>query len=201
MQLRARAQYQQLPSGKRVFEPGGRCQSYLLVVSGSVRVELLTEGGREAVLYHVRAGESCVLTTSCLLGDSAYPAYGVCETDVTALAIPLDTFNHALESSGDFRRFVFASLGRRFAEVIARIEQIAFSPIDRRLAALLLSKCAKDGSIKTTHQALANELGSAREVVSRHLKRFERMGWLRLQRGSITVLQPQPLQDIVQVIV
>lgn len=194
--LIASAKLVKLPLGQRVFQPGGSCENYLLLTDGSVRVELLTESGREAVLYHVKPGETCVLTTSCLLGGNTYPAQGVTETEVSALAIPIEQFHKALETSADFRLFVFANLGQRFAEVIVRIEQIAFSPIDRRLAKLLLSKCDKSGEIQITHQTVASELGTAREVVSRNLKRFELMGWVRLQRGSVTVLQPQALQDI-----
>ena len=191
------AQLVRLPPGTSVFEPGTRCMSYLLVVEGSVRVQLVTESGREAVLYHVRSGNSCILTTSCLLGGQHYPAEGVTENAVTALVIPGPDFEQAVEGSCAFRRFVFANLGRRLAEVMERIEQIAFGPIDRRLAGVLLDLADGDGTVHTTHQNLAVELGSAREVVSRHLKRFEAQGWVRLGRGTVNIERPEALRALV----
>ena len=192
------AQLVTLPAGTPVFSNGGPCHNYLLVVHGDVRVQLLTEGGREVVLYHVRAGESCVLTTSCLLGAAHYPAEGITETEVTAVALPAAVFNKALDVSSAFRQRVFGNLGQRLAEVIVRMEQVAFAPLDRRLAEALLSLSEDGHTLAITHQALAVELGSAREVVSRHLKRFEEQGWVRLGRNSIEVLDRPALQRLAQ---
>lgn len=194
--LLSRAQQVELAADMRVFAPGSACQSYLLVAAGRVRVQLLTISGREVVLYHVGVGESCVLTTSCLLGRTSYPAEGITETAVTALALAGTDFDRGLDSSPAFRRLVFGNLGRRLAEVIARMEQVAFGPIDARLAESLLTLVAQGNPLQLTHQALAVELGSAREVVSRHLKRFEDQGWVRLGRGSIELLNPTALQDL-----
>jgi CRP/FNR family transcriptional regulator, anaerobic regulatory protein len=187
-QVLASAQCLTLPAGARVFEPGSVCQNYLLVGTGRVRVQLLSASGREIVLYHVGEGDSCVLTTSCLLGAATYPAEGIAETEVTALALSAADFNRGLDASAAFRRFVFGNLGRRLSEVIARMEQVAFVPIDARLADTLLRLADSTGQITATHQTLSVELGSAREVVSRHLKRFEDHGWVRLHRGSIEVV-------------
>jgi CRP/FNR family transcriptional regulator len=176
-----------LPAGVCVFAPESPCQDYLLVAEGSVRVQLLTASGREVVLYHVGAGESCVLTTACLLGAARYPAEGITDTDVTAIALSAKHFNQGLDRSPAFRRFVFGNLGQRLAEVIARMEEISFAPIDARLASALLRLGNAQGDIELTHQALAVELGSAREVVSRHLKRFSENGWVQLGRGSIEI--------------
>lgn len=190
------AQCQTLPAGLRVFSPGAACQNYLLVGRGRVRVQLLTAGGREVVLYHVGEGDSCVLTTSCLLGASTYPAEGITETEVTAFVLSAQDFNQGLDSSPAFRRFVFANLGKRLSEVIARMEQVAFAPIDARLASCLLTLSGQQQYLELTHQALAVELGSAREVVSRHLKHFEDQGWVRLGRGNIELLDRPALQEL-----
>ncbi|HHM06019.1 MAG TPA: Crp/Fnr family transcriptional regulator [Gammaproteobacteria bacterium] len=187
-QLMATARPLVAPADAVVFSPGTPCQSYLLVLQGSVRVSLSAENGREIVLYRVRAGESCILTTSCLLGATRYPAVGITETETTALSLPLAAFNRALEGSAAFRRFVFARLGERLAAVIARMEEVAFRSIDSRLAAALLAFSEATPELRLTHQSLATELGTAREVISRHLKRFEEQGWVRLGRGTITVL-------------
>lgn len=189
-----RAQCLTLPSGQRVFEPGSACHNYLLVARGQVRVQLLTAGGREVVLYHVGPGDSCVLTTSCLLGSSRYPAEGITAGEVTAFALSAADFHDGLDSSAVFRRFVFGNLGRRLSEVIARMEQVVFAPIDARLAGSLLELAGADGRLTATHHELAVELGTAREVVSRHLKRFEEQGWVKLGRGSIELLDPTALR-------
>ena len=191
-----RAQRLTIPAGTRVFVPGSACQNYLLVGHGRVRVQLLTAGGREVVLYHVGEGDSCVLTTSCLLGATTYPAEGITETDVTAFTLSATDFNQGLDTSAAFRRFVFGNLGRRLTEVIARMEQVAFAPIDARLAGSLLTLAGHNLQLELTHQALAVELGSAREVVSRHLKRFEDHGWVRLGRGNIELLDRTALQEL-----
>ncbi len=185
-----------LPANQAVFHGGSECGSYLLVLSGSVRVQVLGEGGREAVLYRVVAGESCVLTTCCMLSGDHYPAEAFTETPVRALLVAKPAFDRALETAPAFRRFVFANLGLRIAQVIERIEEVTFRPIERRLAAYLLSHNDGAGAIRATHQEIAVELGTAREVVSRHLKRLESAGLVRLGRSAVTLLDPQGLRHL-----
>lgn len=182
-----------LPPGQTVFHAGSACDNYLLVTAGSVRVQLLTESGREVVLYRVRPGETCVLTTSCLMAGQAYPAEGLTDTEVEAMVLGRGAFDDAIQRSAVFRQFVFDNFAQRLAQVIARMEEVSFGAIDARLAALLLQG---DTVLKTTHQELATELGSAREVVSRHLKRFEQHGWIRLSRGIVEVLEPRSLAKL-----
>lgn len=185
--LAGRARLVEIPAGTRVFEPGARCEAYLLVAEGSVRVQLLTENGRELVLYHVGAGDSCVLTTSCLLGGDRYPAEGLTETGVRAFVVAADDFDAAMERSGTFRRFVFAKLGERLTSILARIEEIATGRIDSRLAATLLRLANEAGRVRATHRELAVELGTAREVISRHLKHFAEQGWISAGRGEVEI--------------
>jgi CRP/FNR family transcriptional regulator, anaerobic regulatory protein len=185
-----------LPPGATVFRQGSACEQYLLVIDGNVRVQMLTDGGHEVVLYHVRPGESCMLTTSCLLGGVPYPADGVTETSLSALAIETGEFRRALGESAGFRTFVFRNIGERFAEVIGRLSDVAFGSIDRRLATALLREHQSRQPVALTHQALAVELGTAREVVSRHLKRFEQQGWVSLGRSQIDLLDPAALSRL-----
>ena len=185
-----------LPPGATVFRQGSACEQYLLVIDGSVRVLMLTDAGHEVVLYRVRPGESCILTTSCLLGGVPYPADGVTETSVSALAIESGEFKRALGESPDFRAFVFRNIGERLAEVIGRLTDIAFGSIDRRLATALLQGHQSRQPVALTHQALAVELGTAREVISRHLKRFEQQGWVSLGRSQIDLLDPAELSRL-----
>lgn len=185
--LLAAAQVLHVPVGVTIFRPGDVCDNYFMVVEGSVRVQKVAENGREIVLYRVESGETCVLTTSCLLASERYPAEGVTETDVLARALPLASFHALLSSSETFRRFVFSSFSARMADLMALVEAVAFGRMDSRLAQRLLALGGSSGRIVITHQQLAAELGSAREVVSRLLKEFERHGWITLDRGQIVV--------------
>ncbi len=195
--LRGGVQVLELAAGQVAFRPGDPCLRYLVVAQGSLRVQVLSANGREITLYRVTAGESCVVTTSCLISGEVYPAFGVSEETTTALAVPQALFDQALGQSAAFRRFVFAGQGERLGELIQRVEDVAFGRIDARLARLLLDLGGGDGqALAITHQQLAAELGSAREVVSRQLKRFERAGWVAGGRGSLVVLQPTALQAL-----
>ena len=185
-----------LPELTIVFRQGDACGQYLLVLRGTLKVLTRAMNGREIVLYRLGAGDSCVLTTACLFGKSPYPAEGVTETPVTALALPSGVFYRALKDSATFREFVFKSFSTHLADVIALVEEVAFGRLDSRLARYLLNRCDAQQRLQTTHQALATELGSSREVVSRVLKEMELQGKLELQRGSIRVLDAAALRQL-----
>lgn len=198
-QLREQLQFVRLAAHHNVFQRGNDCGSYLVVVRGSVRVYTVSPTGREVVLYRVTDGESCVITTACLISGETYPAVGVTETETVALVIPQAVFSSALVRSPAFQRFVFASHGRRLGDLIQRIEDITFGRVDARLARLLLDRSRQaEGAVAATHQQLANEVGTAREVISRQLKQFARQGWIRVLRGSVEVLQPDALTRVSQ---
>lgn len=190
------AQLVNLPAKQQVFYPGSRCENYLLMVEGGVKTQLLSESGREVLLYHVGPGDSCVLTTSCLLSGDNYPAEGVTEVDITAFAISSHAFHRGIEQSAFFREFVFKNFATRLSNIIKRIESLVFSTIDVRLSLLLLSMGVP--VLHKTHQELAAELGTAREVISRHLKRFEAYGWIKITRGAIEIINPLALQALVK---
>ncbi len=187
-----------VPAGTAVFHPHDRCDHYLLVTEGKVKVSLITAGGHELLLYRVEAGESCVLTTTCLMASQPYPAEGVTETTVTALMIPKAAFDKALASSDGFRQIVFSHLSHRFADIIGRIEAVKYSDLDTRIANELLRRMDTAQHVATTHQALATEIGTSREVVSRHLKGLERRDLIRLGRGRIDILDATALQAIAE---
>lgn len=188
------AQRVEVPAGQVVFYPGSQCQNYLLVLEGCVKTRLISENGREILLYYVRSGDSCVLTTSCLLAGDRYPAEGIIEEQATAFAIPAETFHFTLDNSAFFRRFVFENFAKRLSNVISRMEQVVFGPIDLRLARALLDR--NNAVVNQTHQELAVELGSAREVISRHLKRYEAYGWIQLRRGVIEIRDFSALEEL-----
>ena len=188
-------QVMSLPADTIAFHQGDSCDNYLLVLDGSIKVLARSESGREIVLYRVQRGGSCVLTTSCLLGRNKYPVEGITETPVQALAIPAKTFHQGLNESESFRDFIFNTYGKRLADVISLVESISFEHINRRLARYLLAQ-ASQGKLHVTHQTVATELGSAREVISRQLKSFEKHGWIGQQRGEITILDQDALTQL-----
>ncbi len=182
-----------IATGQPIFHAGDECDNFLLLLEGEIRVQLTSSSGREVTLYRICPGGSCILTTSCLLGNDHYPAAAVAETEVTAALVASAEFRQALRDSEKFRDFVFDGFAHRLSHVIERIEEIAFTSIDSRLAAALLSAPSTE---RVTHQQLAVEIGTAREVVSRHLKRFESRGWVGLGRGKVTIRDATSLRQL-----
>jgi len=185
-----------LPENKTVFQQGDACKNYLIVLEGKVKVFTRAENGREILLYRLHQGDSCVLTTSCLISNKNYPAEGVTETAVSALAIPTSQFNKALQESTTFRALVFSAFSSHLSELITLVEEVAFGKLDVRLARLLLSQCDARRSLTSTHQNIATELGTAREVVSRQLKELESKGHIEIHRGYIKINDTAALQRI-----
>lgn len=183
------------PAGAHIFTPGQSPSNYLLLISGSVRVQKASESGREIVLYRVGSGESCVLTTACLVGHEEYQAEGIAETDVEAAALPRADFDSLVARSQAFRQFVFTSFGSRVTSLLRLIDEVAFARVDIRLALKLIELARDGGTIAMTQQQLAAELGTAREVISRQLQEFQRQGWIALARGSIEIIKPDALRN------
>ncbi len=179
------------PAGRQLFYPGSSCENYLLVLAGAVKVQIMSESGREVLLYHVRSGDSCVLTTSCMLSGDCYPAEGLTEGEVTAFAMSSHAFYRCIEQSSFFREFVFKNFSSRLSKLIGRMEAVVFDTIDQRIGKALLT--TGDKVIVKTHHELAYELGTAREVISRHLKNFESYGWVNLKRGTIEIMNRDAL--------
>ena len=192
-----KAMRMQVKRGSVLFRDGDACNGYVLVVSGAIRVQKIDPQGHEMVLYRVEEGQSCMLTTTCLLAHQQYPAEGVAETDVDMVLLPLDAFDAALAGSPAFRQFVMANIGSRISDLMLLLEDVAFGRKDVRLAAFLLKSAKQNGDVlELTHRQLAVELGTAREVVSRLIKDFERKGMVALGRNKITVLDIKSIQNI-----
>ncbi|MDD4880243.1 MAG: Crp/Fnr family transcriptional regulator [Gallionellaceae bacterium] len=178
------------PAGTLLFDTGHACQALPLVISGAIRVFKRAENGREISLYRVHRGELCIVTVSCLLGGDAYPATGVAETEVTAIALPRPLFLRLTETHPPFRQTVFHLFAERLSGLMQLVEEVSFRKLDQRLAALL---AARAPLVLGSHQQLADEMGSVREIVSRLLKQFEDQGWLALGRERVEVLDPEAL--------
>ncbi|MGE0699783.1 MAG: Crp/Fnr family transcriptional regulator [Hyphomicrobiaceae bacterium] len=186
----------EVPEGRRLFGPGQAPSSFLLLLEGSVRVLQTSESGREIVLYRVAAGESCALTTACLLGYQDYIAEAVAETACRAVAIPRQTFDELIGSSAAFRQFVFMAFSRRVTDLCRVIDEVAFQRLDIRLAARLIERAQGGTSVDLTHQEIAAEIGSAREVVSRQLHELQRRGLIASTRGHIEIVDRAALEAL-----
>lgn len=176
----------QLPAGTTIFTERQPCQGFPLLLEGSIKVIKTAASGREILLYRVEPGGSCIITSSCLLGRSDYSARGVAESNLSLLMLPTSLFNRLLAEHAPFRDFVFHLFAERITELMQLVEEVAFSRLDQRLARLLLSR--ELDVLHTTHQQLAEELGSVREIVSRLLKGMAAQGLVSLSREQITLL-------------
>lgn len=182
-----------VPAGTVLFDEESPCQAFPLLLDGTIRVSKVGANGRELQLYRVVPGEACILTSSCLLGRVAYNARGVAESDVVAVALPQPLFSRLLAEHAPFRDYVFALFAERIAELMQLVEAVAFQRLDQRLATLLLGK---GRVVHATHQALADELGSVREIVSRLLKSFAEQGLVSLGREQVEIVDAQRLRRI-----
>ena len=187
MDLLGSTQFNRLRGGDIAYRQGQRCQNYVMCIEGQTRVFKTSESGREILLYHVGPGETCVLTTSCLMAGSGFPAESTAETDVLHAALPAISFHRLMSASPCFRKFVLDNYGDLLSSLIMLVDEVAFASLDLRLARRLLAEANEQGVVAKTHQQLALDLGSVREVISRYLAEWERMGWVHAARGSIEV--------------
>ena len=188
------AQVLRVPAGTSLFGEGSPCRQFPLVLEGSIRVAKSSEG-RELQLYRVTPGESCVLTGGCLVGGRDYPATGVVDKDARLVVLPKPVFDRLLATHGPFRQYVFALFAERLTDLMALVEAVAFHKLDRRLAAALLGR---GRVVALTHQQLADELGSVREIVTRVLRGFADQGWVQSSRGAIEVLDAAALRRVAE---
>lgn len=184
--------------GFQVFGPENVPDSLIFLYEGTIRVSQTSGSGRDIVLYRVDAGESCVLTTACMLAEEAYNAEGIAETDITVVVLPKVSFDRLVAEEPAFRSFVFAAYSRRLIDLLRVVDDVAFGRIDVRLAERLLALAGEDREIAATHQQIASELGTAREVVSRVLNDFQKRGMVGQSRGRIALTDKQALRAIAQ---
>jgi len=180
-------------AGRRLFDEGGPCTHYPLLVEGVIRATKCSPDGHEILLYRLNPGESCVITVVALLAGSPYPAIGAAETDLSLYSVPRSLFLDLILKSSAFRVFVFRFLSQRMAHLMTLIDDVAFRRVDQRLASRLL---LHREPLTITHQMLADELGTTREVVSRTLEAFQESGMLRLGRKKIEILNRHALDRV-----
>ena len=185
-----RMQTLSVPAGTVLFDESQPCQGFPFILEGAIRVVKPAANGRELPLYRVLPGESCIISSSCLLGHADYNARGIAETATTLALLPRPLFDELLAQPA-FRDFVFQLFSARIADLMQLLEEVAFRKLDQRLAGLLLGK---GKVVHATHQQLADELGSVREMVSRLLKGFAEQGLVKLGREQVEILDPAGLR-------
>ncbi len=187
------ASFARIAAGRDVFVEGDRVDAIALLISGVVRVYKIGETGREITLYRFGNGQSCILTANAILSQKTFPAIATVEQEAEAVMIPADTFREWVGRHELWREFVFDLLSQRLSSVMAIVDEIAFRRMDARLASLLLSRSGVKNPMHMTHQEIAAELGSSREVISRLLEDFAEGGLIRLNRGEVEVLDAEEL--------
>lgn len=193
----------ELPGGTQVFETRMRCGGFPVVLSGAVRVIRHLANGRRIEIYRVTPDEACILSIGCLLGGAPYPASGITSGPTRIVVMPPALFNECLAAGEAFRTAIFRTLGSRLVHAMELLEEIATLRLDARLALALLehdrTAAGPDGErqIAVTHQELADELGTVREMVSRLLDDFAGQGMVALGRGRIRICDAQRLRAVI----
>jgi len=184
------------PLDTTLFSGTATCNNFMLILQGTVRIYQAAEDGREITLYRVAAGDLCILSLNSLLKNKSFSAIAATESDMKALVISSDNFKLMMNSIEPFRDYVISTLTERLCETIYLIQDTAFNHLNMRLACMLgsLFERNQNRTLKITHQELAFELGTTREVISRILKEFEKQNCVKLARGSITLASAEGLR-------
>ncbi len=187
------AQCVKVPKNLLLLKNGDACQDMIFILHGSIRVYKLSEDGGEITLYRLTKGDTCILNVSCIMNAQHYNAMAETEEETIFLKINGKVFKEILHSNSLWQEFIFKKLSDRLSEVMMIVEQVAFQRMDKRLALFILEH-DDNGPIQITHETIALELGTAREVISRLLKNFEKQGMIKLSRGSIQILNRHELE-------
>lgn len=179
-----------VPCGTVLFRENAPCQGFPLVLEGEIKVSRSSGDGRSLELYRVVPGELCLVSSACVFRTQPLSAHGITTKDSTLLLIPADIFLRWLDAPA-FRNEVMGLFAERMADLTSLIDAVAFQRLDQRLAAALLGR---GPYLSVTHQTLADELGTVREIVSRLLRRFEREGWVSLARERIHICDSAALR-------
>jgi CRP/FNR family transcriptional regulator, anaerobic regulatory protein len=189
--------FQKIPANKIISVEGDACNYFSFLLKGVIRVYKVGSSGREITLYRINEGGSCILTASCILSHKSFPAIAVTELDSEVLSLPANLFKDWVSKYPVWQEYVFNLVSERLADVITIVEEIAFKHVDIRLAERLNQFIIEQTNpIELTHQQLASDIGTSREVVSRILKDFEARGVIQISRGSIKVLDTVKLKAL-----
>lgn len=189
----AHVRFPELREGDVAYRQGWDCPNYVMCIEGGTRTFKTSSSGRELLIYRVTAGSTCVFTTQCLLAGGTFPAESVAECPTRLAALPAATFHALMGESLPFRRFVLDDYSNLLSTMISLVDEMAFASLEQRLAGRLIAEADSQGCVIKTHQQLALDLGSVREVISRYLGEWERAGWIRTSRGRIEIIDRKAL--------
>ena len=189
-----------LPAGAPIHNGDADCVGLLLVKSGRLRVFILSEDGREITLYRLLPGEICLFSASCMMPQIAFAVTVTAEAPSEVLVLPPDVYKAVMAESAPLANFTNELIAARFSDVMWLIEQILWKSFDRRLAAFLLAeaKLEHSATLHLTHEAIANHMGTAREVVTRMLRYFQGEGWVKLARGTLQLTDEPSLRALAE---
>lgn len=182
-------------AGTYMFRENEGCGRIGFILSGTVRVFKEHESGRSITLYRISEGDSCILSMSCALSNPIHQASAIVEESAVVAIVTTDNFRKLIDTSHEARDYVFSLFATRLTDILLLLEEIVFRRMDERLAALLLEHAARAGGdvIRITHEELAEEAGTAREVVTRILREFVHDGIIQGARGQITIMDRRKL--------
>jgi len=187
--LLEKGQFSTFEPGKTLMEPGQFVKAVPLVLEGSIKIMRMEEDGKELFLYYLEAGETCALSLTCCSAARPSEIKAVVEEKVTVLFVPIQVHEQLTDEFKQWKDFVSSTYQHRFQEMLTVLDAIAFKRMDERLMNYIVTKMKqlKTNELHTTHQEVANELGTAREVISRLLKQLEKKKWIELGRNVIYI--------------
>lgn len=184
--------YMEVDEGFVLMRPGGYIRSVPIILQGSIKISRADADGREALLYYLGGLDSCAMSLTCCLNRRQSEITAVADERTRLLLVPVEKVEEWMNKYNSWKRFVFATYQKRFEDLLVAIDQIVFLKLDERLIALLQRKAKQCHCtvFNVTHEELANELATSREVISRLLKQLERIGRVKLSRNKVELLSP-----------
>lgn len=179
----------EIEKGKAIMEPGQFIKMVPIILEGSIKVLRMDEEGRELFLYYLEPGQTCALSLTCCSASKPSEIKAVAEEDSVILAIPVQVHERWSDEFKQWKDYVSSTYQSRFQEMLETLDAVAFKRMDERLMRYIVTKMkqAKANELHTTHQEIASELGTSREVISRLLKQLEKKKWIELGRNVIYI--------------
>ena len=188
-----------LGKGAVLHDGSADCAGLVLIKSGQLRAYILSEDGREITLYRLLDQDICLFSASCVMRSVQFEIMIAAEKESEVFILPPYIFKKIMDESAPLANYVNELMATRFSEVMWLIEQIMWKSIDKRLANFLLEETTLDNSpiLKLTHEAIANHLGTAREVVTRMLRYFQNEGYVKLTRGTVEIVDRKGMEYLI----
>lgn len=192
------SQTRSVPKGTVLHNGSIDCLGLLLILSGQLRAYIISDEGREITLYRLFERDVCIFSASCIMRNIQFEVIIEAEKDSEIIVLPPHIYKKLMEESAAVANFSNQVMGSRFTEVMWLIEQIMWKSLDKRVASFLLEESSIEESdkLKLTHEAIANHLGTHREVITRMLRYFQSEGMVKLSRGTVTILNKEKLEHL-----